>query len=393
LQSSISHTMVDMFPALTDGASASGITYQTNFGQRPFAYTPPTGFKALNTQNLPDAPIKKGNQYFDATLYTGNGSTQSIVNSGAMQPDLVWLKGRSAATGNLLEDSVRGALQYLASETTAAESTVAGTITSFNSNGFSIGNQAGVNTNAATYVAWQWNAGGTTVTNTDGIISAQVRANPTAGFSVVTYTGTGANATVGHGLGVAPRMVIVKSRNAANNWSVWHGTISGSQFLLLNTTGVVATAANVWNSTTPTSTVFSVGTNVSTNFNTTTYVAYCFSEVAGYSAFGKYTGNGAADGPFVHLGFRPKFIIIKRTDVANAWIMFDTSRSTYNQSFNYLLAENTQQEITTSGATDTLDFLSNGFKLRCATPAENINNGTYVYMAFAENPFKNSLAR
>jgi hypothetical protein len=198
---------------------------------------------------------------------------------------------------------------------------------------------------------------------------------------------------VGHGLGVAPRMVIVKSRNAANNWPVWHGTISGSQFLLLNTTGVVATAANVWNSTTPTSTVFSVGTNVSTNFNTTTYVAYCFSEVAGYSAFGKYTGNGAADGPFVHLGFRPKFIIIKRTDVANAWIMFDTSRSTYNQSFNYLLAENTQQEITTSGATDTLDFLSNGFKLRCATPAENINNGTYVYMAFAENPFKNSLAR
>jgi hypothetical protein len=281
----------------------------------------------------------------------------------------------------------------LISATTAAEASLADITCTTTSSGFTVADSTPGNgefwlTNR-TYIGWQWKAGGAAVTNTNGTISSQVSANPTAGFSIVTFTGTGSAATVGHGLGVAPQIVIAKTRNAVNDWFVYTQARGATKTLYLNLTNAEATTSAVWNNTAPTSTVFTVGTTFSTN----TCVAYCFAAVAGYSAFGSYTGNGSADGPFVFLGFRPRFIIIKRTDAINQWMLFDTSRSTFNQSFNYLIANLVQAEATTSGTTDTLDFLSNGFKLRGTTAAENANGGTYIYAAFAENPFKNSLAR
>jgi len=340
--------------------------------------------------------IPDGRTVMAATLYTGTGATQTINNSAngvSFQPDLVWVKGRSGATDHALYDAVRGVQNQLESNTTTAETTETTGLTAFGSTGFTIGALAQMNTNAATYVGWQWSAGGTTVTNTSGSISAQVRANPTAGFSVVTYTGTGSAATVGHGLGVAPRMVIAKARSIAQDWAVYHANTSASNWLQLNTTSASLANATIWQGVTPTSTVFSLGAAGVANPSASGMVAYCFAAVAGYSAFGSYTGNGSADGPFVYLNFRPRFIMIKRTDATNQWMMFDTSRSTYNQSFNYLIANLAQAEAATSGTTDTLDFLSNGFKLRGTTAAENASGGTYIYMAFAENPFKYANAR
>jgi hypothetical protein len=301
---------------------------------------------------------------------------------------------RNNTYSNHLEDSVRGVGQRLLSDSTAAEVTGAnGKLTAFNSNGFTQDGGVEVGASAGTYIGWQWKAGGTAVTNTNGTISSQVSANPTAGFSVVTYTGTGANATVGHGLGVAPRMIIAKARSVVQDWAVYHASAGAGIWLQLNTTSVSLTNSTVWQGVTPTSTVFSLGAAGVANPSASGMVAYCFAAVAGYSAFGSYTGTGSADGTFVFLGFRPRFLLIKRTDVLNQWMLFDTSRSTYNQSFNYLIANLTQAEAATSGTTDTLDFLSNGFKLRGTTAAENASGGTYIYAAFAENPFKNSLAR
>jgi len=371
-----------------DSASNSYI----NFGQRPFSYTPPTGFKALNTQNLPTPTISNGAQYMAATTYTGTGATQSIsnaVNGISFQPDWVWIKRRSGATDHALTDAVRGATKELKSNTTGAETTAVNGLTAFNSGGFSVGTAADYNTNAATYVAWQWNAGGSTVTNTSGSISSQVRANTTAGFSVVTWTHNNSTGTIGHGLGVAPQMIIAKTRNGANDWMVYTQARGATKALFLNLTNAEATTAATWNNTAPTSTVFTA----STTFTTNTCVAYCFAPVAGYSAFGSYTGNGSTDGTFVFTGFRPRFVMMKRTDVANAWMMYDTARNTENVVSKYLFANAADAENTGSGSADLVDFLSNGFKLRCTTLAENANGGTYIYMAFAENPFKNSLAR
>ena len=378
------------------GYGSGGDNCHANFGQRPFTYTPPTGFKALNTQNLPTAPINKGNLFFDATTYTGTGAARSIQNAGTFSPDLVWCKSRSNAFGHSLYDTLRGATKYISTDATTAEITDAVTVTSFNSDGFSVGSSTGINSNGATYVAWQWDAGDTTVTNTSGSISAQVRANPTAGFSVVTYTGTGANATVGHGLGVAPRMIIVKSRSlAGQNWHTYHAAIDATSpanfIVVLNGTVAKTTSAASWNNTAPTSSVFSVGTDTSVNNSTSTYVAYCFSEVAGYSKFGNYTGNGSTDGPFVFTGFRPKFVLIKRTDSTGNWFIWDTSRNTFNAVNNQIYPDGSSAEAVQDG----LDFLSNGFKIRFSSTFadRNASGGTYIYMAFAENPFKNSLAR
>ena len=382
-------------------AMAFANSFAINFGQRSFTYTPPTGFKALNTQNLPDATIKKGNLFFDATAYAGTGSTQNIVNSGAMQPDLLWIKCRSSISVHDIVDSVRGVNKALSSNTTAAELT-GSFITSLNSNGFTLPANTtsdafytNIGSPANTFVGWQWNAGGSTVTNTDGSISAQVRANPTAGFSVVTYTGTGANATIGHGLGVAPKMVIVKLRSGAGeNWNVWHTSLASTTYrMLLNTTGAVdTTSPTIWSSggINPTSTTFTVGTATGTNGSSSTFVAYCFAAVAGYSAFGSYTGNGSADGPFVYLGFRPRWVMIKRFDSTGYWIVEDSSRNTYNAVQNELFANASDAEYV--GGRN-VDFLSNGFKLRHTDITQNASGGTYIYAAFAESPFRNSLAR
>ena len=371
--------------------------YQTS-GYFIFDYTPSdTSYKTLNTQNLPASTIFNGAGYMAATTYTGTGATQSIsnaVNGVSFQPDFVWFKSRATTYAHALFDSVRGVTKGLASNDTATEftSTAGNDLSAFTSTGFTVGapqNWNAPNNASSNPVAWQWNAGGSTVTNTSGSISAQVRANPTAGFAVVTYTGNGTQpSTVGHGLGVAPSMVILKTRNSASyDWNSYHISLGNTQYIALNTTAAAASAVSLWNNTTPTSTVFTVN-HVAVNTSSNTYVAYCFAAVAGYSAFGSYTGNGSADGPFVYTGFRPRFVMCKSTTSADNWFMFDTSRDTYNVVQKDLYPNLTLAE---SPGVTRMDITSNGFK--CRTTANPNLAQTYIYMAFAENPFKNSLAR
>jgi len=374
-----------------------------NFGQRPFAYTPPTGFKALNTQNLPSVNINNGAQYMAAVTYTGNSGSQTVSN-GVFQPDLTWHKTRSAVASHVLFDAIRGANSGLNSDSTAAQNTN-WTGQSFTSTGFTVSNaySSESNYNGATMVAWQWKAGNTTSSNTNGSITSTVSVNATAGFSVVTYTGSASAATVGHGLGVAPKFLIVKSRSLAGTaWGVWTsafgGTASSTDYVTLNTTGAkgYAGALDFWNNTPPTSSVFSVGTQATINQNGTTYVAYCWSEVAGYSKFGSYTGNGSADGPFVYCGFRPRFVLIKCSSTGGAyydWVMYDTSRMTYNVC-TFPLAANLSSAESSFTPNYEIDILSNGFKARNAGGnSTNINGATYIYACFAENPFQISRAR
>jgi hypothetical protein len=363
--------------------SATGDGGFLNCGQRPFSYTPPTGFIALNTQNLPASTISNGASYMNALPFTATGSNQTITGMG-FAADLIWIKNRADWAGrrHTLFDTVRGNFNRLDSSTTEAEA-ADNDLYSFDADGFQ-GNLSGT-----TYVAWGWNAGGSTVTNTSGSISAQVRANPTAGFSIVTWTQAAPASTVGHGLGVAPRMIFVKQRNVVNSWYVNSSLLTGGNDfgLSLNSTAAAANIANLWNNTAATSSVFSIGTA----WGAGTMVAYCFAAVAGYSAFGSYTGNGSADGPFVYTGFRPRWVMIKRTDGTGDWIILDTSRDTYNMEIKYLIPNTSGAEA--SGSSIQLDGVSNGIKIRGTWAGMNASGGTYIYAAFAENPFKNSLAR
>jgi len=382
------------YPAV-GGYSPTNPQYALNFGQRPFAYTPPTGFVALNTFNLPTPTIgatasTTANKYFNTTLYTGNGTTQSITNSSSMQPDWVWLKCRSTNYRNQLYDAVRGVTKALFSDSTDAEGTYQG-VTAFNSNGFSLGTELGANASGDTFVGWQWRASNATaVTNTAGSITSSVSASTTAGFSIVTYTGTGASATVGHGLGVAPRMIILKARNATEDWIVYHSSIGATNYLQLNLTSAASSGSGPWNSTAPTSSVFSLGNAGNTNGSGFTFVAYVFAPVAGYSAFGSYTGNGSTDGTFVYTGFRPRFIMFKVTTTTNVWIIHDTARDTYNVSGSTLIPNASDSEYSSN---QNMDILSNGFKLRSSDGATNQSGQTFIYAAFAENPFKYANAR
>jgi hypothetical protein len=344
-----------------------------------------------------------GANFMAATTYTGNAAARSLsnaVNSVSFQPDLVWIKNRTAGTFHALFDSARGATRYLSSNTTALEALNANTLTAFTADGFSLGNDTAlVNSGtggANSYVAWQWKAGGAAVSNTQGTITSQVSANTTAGFSVVTYTGTGVNATVGHGLGVAPKMVIVKNRDVSTeNWNAWHtGLLNTATRINLNLPNAQDSASpTIWNSNiNPTGATFSIGTSAGTNGSTNKMVAYCFAEIAGFSRFGSYTGNGSADGPFVFCGFRPRWVMIKRTDVANDWVILDTSRNTYNFADSILWADLANTE-TAGTATTSIDCLSNGFKSRGAGFSINASGGTYIFAAFAEVPSKYALAR
>jgi hypothetical protein len=373
----------------------TGNKLSANFGQRPLTYTAPTGFSTLNTYNLPASTVPNGAAYMAATTYTGTGATQTIsnsVNGVSFQPNFVWNKQRDASKYHDMYDSVRGATLELSSNVTDAEQTISG-VTSFNANGFTVGSQDRSNASGGTYVSWQWKGGGTAVSNTNGSITSSVSANTTSGFSVVTYTGTGANATVGHGLGVAPSMVVVKQRTSASatSWYVYHISLSSAAYAVYwnLTLGQDGPNAVFWNNTAPTSSVFSIGTSAGVNVSAGTYVAYCFAAIKGFSAFGSYTGNGSTDGPFVYLGFRPRWIMFKRTDVAANWYLLDTSRDTYNVSSAILYPDLSNAEAS-SGL---YDYLSNGFKLRNAGSAVNASAGTYIYAAFAENPFQNALAR
>jgi hypothetical protein len=372
------------------GIGENGFSISTNFGQRAFAYTAPSGFKALCTQNLPTPTIgatsnSLAGQFFNTVLYTGTGSSLGVTGVG-FQPDFSWLKARSAAYQHGLFDAVRGSTKALISNSTSAETTYT-SIASFDSDGFSLGGD--YNGGSVTYVGWNWKANGSGSSNTAGSITSTVSANTTSGFSIVTYTGTGANATVGHGLGIAPSMVIVKRRNSTSNWRCYHQSLGYTYYINFNDAGTSAYDTSVWNSA-PTSSVFGLGTN-DMNTSTATYVAYCFAPIAGYSAIGSYTGNGSADGPFVFTGMRPAFVMFKRTDTSADWILKDTTRSPYNADGNTLLPDTSDSEFGSSNTV--IDELSNGFKCRTTSASVNASGGTYIYMAFASNPFKYSLAR
>jgi hypothetical protein len=386
-------------PVLGDETASANIDLTANFGQRPFAYTAPSGFKALNTANLPAPLVTKPSTVFDTLLWTGNGSARSITGLG-FNPDLVWIKSRSAATDHELTDSVRGTTKSLSSNLTAAEATDTGGLTAFNSDGFSLGTDTKYNNNAATYAGWCWDAGSSTVTNTQGSITSSVRANTSAGFSIVTYTGNlTQGASVGHGLGVAPSMIIVKNRSSSGpSWAVGHTALGGwNKVLYLNLTDAVATQPEPFNGTTPSSTVFQLWDSSSTNSNGANYVAYCFAAVAGYSSFGSYTGGGS-EYPFVYCGFRPRFILIKNATTGGTyydWFMLDTARNPYNfgslnSDSQYTLFANTsgQEQQWVS-----LDILSNGFRVIDQSVTINASGSTFVFAAFAEAPFQTARAR
>jgi hypothetical protein len=371
---------------------------------------------------MPTPTIPDGELFMNATIWTGDNTTPRSITNGvagqSFQPDFVWIKSRSAAYQHNLYDSVRGAgaAFALSSDQGAAEggnSNVYGFLSAFNSNGFAVtqgtaggggapNGNAYTNQSGSTYVAWQWKAGGAAVTNTAGTISSQVSANTTSGFSVVTYTGNGTGgATIGHGLGAKPSFFIIKKRTnsgTAYGWYCYSSVLGATNHLVLDTLANSSASSFLFNDTEPTSVapyVFTVGTSPATNEISIDYVAYCWTPIAGYSAFGSYTGNGLTDGTFVYTGFRPKFVIFKSTGVsANDWIMYDTSRNTYNVMGASLYPNSAGAENSISlSYENTVDFLSNGFKLRSVNYSNNGPSVPYIYMAFAENPFKYANAR
>jgi len=324
--------------------------------------------------------IKKPSDYFNTLLWTGTGAENAITGVG-FQPDWVWIKNRDAAEQNKLYDAVRGATKNIYSNLTNAEGTDANSLKSFDSDGFTLGTEGSLNGSGQDIVGWNWKANGSGVSNTDGSITSTVSANTTSGFSIVSYTGTGANATVGHGLGIAPKFLIVKNRSSVTSWAVQTSTGAGFEMNLNNTEAQTATSV-YWNSTDPTSSVFSVGTNAATNNSGDNMIAYCFAEVKGFSKFGSYTGNGNADGSFIYLGFKPAFLIVKRTDTADGWLMLDNKRGSINLIDEVLFSNLSQAEVSTNAC----DFLSNGFKARTTSTWINASGGSYIYMAFAEEP-------
>ena len=382
---------------------ASGVTYAPffsgyncgtsafNFGQRAWVYSAPSNHKALCTTNLPDPTIADGSTAFDAKVWSGNSTARDITGYG-FSPDLVWGKSRSHANSHWLMDIVRGAGNRLISNDTRAEDTPTGVLTSFNSDGFSLGTNDEANESGRTYVGWAWDGGSSTVSNTDGSITSSVRANASAGFSIATYTSPNSSSdqSFGHGLNAKPDFVIVKNRDSAYSWDIYHSSLGYNSSLIFTT---AATRSGAF-SAEPTSSVVNTKHDY-THVGTDDYVAYCWTAVEGYSAFGSYTGNGAsgypnADGPFVYVGFRPRFVLIKASSQAENWVIYDTARSTYNVLDDQLYPNASTAE--TSGANREIDVYSNGFKIRSNSGQVNSNNATYVYAAFGD-PFKTARAR
>jgi hypothetical protein len=339
--------------------------------------------------------IKKPSDYFNTKLYTGDDVDGRAITGVGFQPDFSWVKARSSAFSHYVIDAIRydsGASKYLKldSSSSAADETPsgAGWISTLNSDGYvcknGTSNTNNCNENGVTYVAWNWLASNTTASNTDGSITSTVSANTTSGFSIVSYTGNGtAGATIGHGLGSAPSMIIAKRRSGVENWAVYHSSIGASKYINLDTTAAEQSSTSRWNGTEPTSSVFSVNTHGSVNGSGDTYIAYCFAEKQGYSKFGSYVGNGNADGTFIYTGFKPAFFITKNTTTGSSnWMLYDNKRDPDNQMAEYLYPN-------TSGAAGTnaqgMDFLSNGIKMRNTFGDAN-SSDTFIYMAFAEEP-------
>jgi len=373
-------------PWIQDGAAVTNMTI--NFGQSDFDQTVPTGYKSLCTNNMPTPTISDPSKYFQTTLYNGTGSELEVDQSGeesTFQPDFVWIKNRSnAGNENELYDAVRGATKAIFSSATSAESTQAQGLKSFDGDGFTVGTRGEVNTSGSTNVAWQWLANNTTgSTNDDGSVDSTVAVNTTAGFSICKFNpGGNSNVTFGHGLGVAPRLVLVKNLEDATNWQMLHLDQGVGNKLFLNTNGLPASDANMWQNTAPTSTVVSVGTSQTTNEQN---IAYVFAEVEGFSKIRSYVANASTDGPFVYCGFRPAFVMFISIAGSGAgrW-MLDTARNPFNVADDILQANSNAAE--SSGSSYNLDFLSNGFKVRTASDF-NASGRTIAFVAFAEHPF------
>jgi len=346
--------------------------------------------------------------YFQTALYAGNNTTDhNITNDGNsdLQPDFVWIKQRTSDNPHVLHDTSRGfngsGLGFnLQTNSTAAEGTN-GAFESFNTNGFGVGGtnvaSGAYNLSGSNYVAWQWKAnGGTTASNTDGSTTSTVQADTTAGFSIITWTGTGSATTLGHGLGVAPDVLIVKNRSTSVDWAVYHQNMTDAGYTLaLNTTdGQLDSGTNRWNHTAPTSSVFSIGSGQQTNQNTNNMICYAFAEKQGYSKFGKYVGNGNSNGPFVYTGFKPAFVMIKNASATESWAIYDNKRSPDNPADLKLSSDTADGENDNSAiggtAYNNIDILSNGFKCKTNNAATNGSGNTLIYMAFAENPFVTS---
>jgi len=329
--------------------------------------------------------IDKPTDYFETTTYAG-GTTS--ITSLDFSPDWVWAKKRTGAENHGIFDSVRGATKTINSNTTSAETTRGGSLTSFDSNGWSMGGADGIISSSGNdYVAWAWRGSDSSaVSNTNGDITSTVSANTTSGFSIVSYTGTGANATVGHGLGVAPNMIINKCRSAGQNWATYHSSLGGTKALFLDGTDAETTSSSYFNNTDPTSLVFSVGNSGDTNLSSGTHISYCFAEKKGFSKFGSYIGNGDADGTFVYTGFKPAFLIAKKTNTTSGWGIFDNKRTPYNVMNIRLLANSNGVDDISSD--NNVDFVSNGIKFRSSAGWNA--SASYIYMAFAENPFVSS---
>jgi hypothetical protein len=402
-------TGVPYYALTTVGASASASTSHVNFGQQPLrglyvsgsgnTYTgtgePPTGFLLLCTANLPAVTIPNPAQHFDVLTHSSTGSGTIDVTGTQFTPGFVWAKSRNDSNNHVLVDVIRGVNKPMSSNLTAAE-TSNDCVAAFLSNGFTASGTDNDNISlncsigsARNYVDWLWKADGTTVsgTGTGGITNVNYSANPLAGFSIVTYKGSGANGTVTHGLGVAPKLVIVKQRSVGTieDWEVWHTGITNTERLQLNSTAAKVTSAVSWNSTSPTTSVISLGTHQNVNQSTKDFVAYCFAEIPGYSKMGSYVGNGSTDGPFVYCGFRPKYIMVKRTDSTGNWYVLDSDRNTYNLTSAMLLPNLSAAEF--SNTEDNKDILSNGFKIRTLNIESNSNGASYIFYAIAEHPF------
>ena len=383
-----------------DSSFAGNKTRQGNTdanGIGDFYYEPPAGgYLALCTDNLPAPAIKQPATQFNVVTYTGNGTSQDITGVG-FQPDFVWIKARSGvARSNVLFNSITGANTSLSSDSTNAE--YSGWVgQSFLSDGFRVDatSSGETNTSAISYVAWCWKAGGTPVSNTDGSITSQVSANVDAGFSIVSYTGNGTNpSTIGHGLGVVPAMIITKVRSTTGEWPVYHQSLTPDYTLYLNATYAASTYQNRYDYSAFTSSVYSSHATSGGEINTSgqTYIAYCFAEIEGFSKFGSYVGNGSANGTFVYTGVKIAFLLIKKTNSTSNWTMIDNERSGYNGKNDLLYADGTAAEY--SGATyPYLEILSNGFKCRTTEASVNASGSTYIYMAFAEHPFKYATGR
>ena len=324
--------------------------------------------------------INKSSLNFNTKLYTGNGSTNNITGVG-FQPDWVWTKCRSTVNSHRVIDAVRGVTKAIVTNSTGAEFTEATGLSAFGSDGYTLnGNLASMNTNNDTYASWNWKANGQGSSNTAGSINTTYTSvNTTAGFSISQYTGTGSNATVGHGLGAVPKIIIVKKLSGSDSWTIYHSSLGATKKINFDTGGA-GTQSDRWNDTSPTNTLFSIGTNGSVNANNATYVAYCFAEKQGYSKFSSYVGNSNADGPFVYTGFKPAFVLLKSSTSVEEWVMFDNKRLGYNPDNNALIVSNSAE------ATDNdIDFLSNGFKLRRNTGYVNDNGRVFIYMAFGQS--------